>query len=158
MTMTEKLTASKVLALARKKHGKAVELRENKNAPDAATRDANRAKVAGLREAIARLKEEIRWAGDVLNGLREAARFALDVDGDEPSWTQLRQAAEAAERVQALREEMREAEAEKQRLTVTSHHYRWRLRKYTDSPLGPIGCVVAMTDTLEELVEKAKLS
>src|SRR3990167_7902298 len=48
------------------------------------------------------IKQELASIGRVDLKLIDAVRFALDVDGDEPSWTQLKEACAAAARRQEL--------------------------------------------------------
>jgi hypothetical protein len=151
------LTKAKVLAAARKKWGKAVQLRENKSAPTPAEKEVLR---ASQKELLARKKaadEERKALGDVQAPLLAAARFALDVDGDEPSWGQLREAVEKAERSKQLTEEI--VDLDKQLKNNTGRFVSYRYWLPEEVQVGGLWMRHhhASSDTLEELAEQVGL-
>jgi hypothetical protein len=153
--MTAKWTKAAVLALARKKYGPKAELRENKRALSAEEKARVREQLAAARAEHARLDEEVKatWAaGDPDGALREAARFAVDVDGDEPSWSQLAAALARAERFAAAKAERADVYKERSRLSGLLLGCRWEVVKIASmAGLGGICVVKESADTLEEM-------
>src|SRR5262249_46887555 len=148
------MTKTQILVAARKRWGKNVQLREYANRPDEAAKEQIRLKLAGLRADRDRLKEEIKAAGDVHMALVAAARFAVDVDGDEPSWTQLREAVARAERVAEVREELREVEKAVSNASGSLLCHRFELTQDRAIAGIPMRHHLADADTLEELAQK----
>ena len=148
------MTKTQILAAARRWWGKNVQLREHTNRPDAAAKEQIRQKLAGLRADRDRLKEEIKAAGEDHKALVAAARFAVDVDGDEPSWTQLREAVAKAERVAEAREELRAAEKAISNASSVLLCHRFELTQDQAVAGFPMRHHLADADTLEELAAK----
>ncbi len=152
--MTQTVTIKQATALAKKKHGPNAHIEQNVKAPAAAEKAALSERWFTLKKRKEVLTETIRAAGDVNKATREAARFAVDVDGDEPSWTQLRLAVERAEQVAAALEERCEIDKE---MELNSRRRLWNRYKVVrvDNFGGlAIGCIEASADTLEELAAK----
>jgi hypothetical protein len=149
--MADKVTKAHVLALARKRHGLKAQLREDKNAPTAESRAELLRLAVGRHDRKNSLQADLKAAGTgPYMALLKAARFALDVDGDEPSWSQLRAATEAMEDFAAKYEELRHL----QELISKSntHRYRWSVIE-----VGSLFVSVhEQADTLEELATKLK--
>ena len=99
------MTHRELERMARERYGPQALVIIDRTRPDKARREEIRARRKAARERRAQIEGEIKDLGDVLGRLAVAGRFALDVDGDEPSWTKLRQAVEAAERLDELRRE-----------------------------------------------------
>jgi hypothetical protein len=151
-------TKSQILSAARKKWGKNVQLRENPKAPTPAAKEAVRKEQEGLRARRKAAEEERKSLGVVHGPLLAAARFALDVGGDEPSWTQLREAVEKAERSKQLTDEL--ADLDKQMKTNSGRLYASRYELSQDESLGGLWIrhVLARKDTLEELAAEVGLT
>lgn len=139
------MTKAELLKLARKHYGAKVTLFDN---PKAATADERNDASDRIREIVAR-EAELRALPktDTASALIAAARFAIDVDGDEPSWTQLREALEAAENAQAVADELKALYAERKQLSPLTLSYRYRLGK----DCGIFNHIEAQADTLEQL-------
>jgi hypothetical protein len=145
---------SQILTAARKKWGKNVMLRENPKALTPAAKEAVQKEQEGLRARRKAAHEERQLLGVVHGPLLEAARFVLDVDGDEPSWTQLREAVEKAERSKQLTEEI--ADLDKQTKHNGGHFFSHRYSLTHDVQVAGLWMRHhdADADTLEELAEK----
>jgi hypothetical protein len=155
-TTTPKLTARSVRALARR-HWPRCEVRHNAGAPDKAEREASvqRRRELKARADALRAEQARGCLGLARAELTAAARFALDVDGDEPSWSQLRAAVEKSERQTAVNEELRDIEAECQKLNSRSWRQRWEVVGIEGvNGIASFSVVHASADTLEELVAK----
>jgi hypothetical protein len=152
------LTKAKVLAAARKKWGTTVQLRENKSALTPAEKEVLR---ASQKELLARKKaadEERKALGDVQAPLLAAARFALDVDGDEPAWTRLKQATERAQRAKELAEELADLGKQTDHNSGLLLRDRYELTQDDEVIPGfPVRRVLARKDTLEELATEVGL-
>lgn len=122
-------------------------VREDRDAPSAAERDQLLATIRELRaaeETATKAIGELNWKADELV---EAARFALDVDGDEPSWSQLIAAVERAEQHRLLSQQYRDAVDSRKRLSPQTTRTRYTLlRKVRFYDVR-----VASADTLEQL-------
>ena len=148
------MTKKQLLALARKRWPKA-QLCENPRALDGAAKETLRQQCAAWRERKAALDEEIKAAGDTRKKLIEAARFAVDVNGDEPSWSQLREAVVLAERIDAAREERADIAKQLDRSIGKLHSRRWDVCWVDELVRGfPLCHVECSADTLEELAQK----
>jgi hypothetical protein len=104
------MTRKQCEALAKRVYGPKAYTEEHPRAWTAERRDALRdrlqhakARRKEIEGELAALKPRQPWPT-----LLKAAQFALAVDGDEPSWSQLREAVLVAERQQALAEELAE--------------------------------------------------
>jgi hypothetical protein len=151
-------TKSQILSAARKKWGKNVQLRENRAAPCPADKEALRASQKELLDRKKAVEEEKKALGDVQLPLLEAARFALDVDGDEPSWTQLREAVEKAERYRQLMGEQAELRQQLDKNSGLILRDRYGLTQDDEVIPGfPLRHVLARKDTLEELATEVGL-
>lgn len=149
------VTKASVLRAARAKYGPKVNLRYNPNAPDAVRKVELREQVRVRMERKKSLEEERKALfaqGDPRVSLRNAARFAIDVDGDEPSWTQLREALEREERYAAISSEIRELQEEGRKGCGWS--YRWDVVLVVNIAGLAMAEVRASADTLEELAAK----
>lgn len=128
---------------------KGVYLRKNPNAPSATERErikADRdAAVQSLNEAHAELKSLAWMASELI----AAARFAIDVDGDDPSWTQFIEATKRAERHAELSERIGALRKERDRLQSQIHGKRYTALRNESF----FAVVVAEADTKEQLAE-----
>jgi len=117
--------------LAKQRYGAKAVVTHNPKAPDAEGHARIREASKERRERIKALKEmiaaDVRTHGSEVKVLAVAARFAVDVDGDEPSWTQLREAVERYEQLAALREEFRALE-EEGRKNHGEFDYRYKVK------------------------------
>jgi hypothetical protein len=107
-----KWTLVGVRKLARQRWGKGADVRHNPKAmtPDQRAERAERVKV--LRQEQAGLKAEQADLGETFRPLREAARFCVDVDAQEPSLSQLRATLERAERAADIRDRLADIDKE----------------------------------------------
>lgn len=150
------VTKAQVRELARRKYGKKVELSENKNAPTVAEKEVQRAK---RQERIARknqLEADLGSLKDPNGELLKAARFALDVDGDEPSWSQLREAVEVCNKVREIKDELQAIKEEAGR--YSGYICRWSVSELVNIGGVLMNRVHEQADTLEELVAKMEKS
>lgn len=151
--MTGTIAKAAVLKLAQKKRGKTAQLRHNPKAPDAAQKEVLREQAKQRNSRKKQLEEERKALGDTRTPLRQAVRFAVDVGGDEPSWTQLREALEREERYAALTEEIRELE-QAGRKAPHGFSYRWEVIVIVNiAGMAMCECHEG-ADTLEELAAK----
>lgn len=107
--------------------GRRARLDHHPTAPVGAERVLRMDRRKEIAERLRRIEIEIEslYAVDTWAVLARKARFALDVDGDEPSWSELRAATEHAERLLLLIEERRDLKDERDDLALTAH--RWEL-------------------------------
>lgn len=153
--MAAKITKTHVLALARKRHGKDAQLRENARALSPEAKQELRTRHAALRSEKKETEAVVEDCKAAASLLLDAARFALDVDGDEPSWTQLRNAVEAAELLRDAKARVSEITAELRRTEGLLCGYRWEIVKVrTMGALGACCIVSEQADTLEEMAQK----
>jgi hypothetical protein len=138
------------MKLARECWGNGVRLEETPGAATPEEREVCREQLEKLAADKQRLCKEGNTLGDTAKALCEAARFAVDVDGDEPSWTQLREALERQEQAQEIREDLKDIEKAKEKVASRRHSYCFRLVT-GDSWLVQI---LAQADSLEGLAEK----
>lgn len=101
-----KTAKSQTLALARKVYGKQAEVEYSPWALDAAEKAALSAERKLWLAQRATLKEKAQGLAKSRQGLLAAARFVVDVGGDDPSIPQLRQAVEAVERLILIEERL----------------------------------------------------
>lgn len=142
-------TKASVQKLARTRWKQSL-VRENPGASTREEREADIARAREIRQRIAQIDEAIKDAAGRVGALVKAARFAIDVDGDEPSWSDLAKALAAVESDRALAAERREIDTERRALNVSS--YRWSLTKSNEWCTS----VILWTDTLEELESKIR--
>lgn len=142
-------TKAAVLKLARKEWPECY-IAENPKAAMSEEKVLARAKREELKAEKATLEQEQQALGRTDLKLREAARFAVDVDGDEPSWTQLKAALEADERRQTIGVRLLDIRREMSALEGLSFVHRWEICKRDGI------CIKTMhhADTLEELAAK----
>lgn len=153
---TKHITRASVLAAARKRWGKDVQLRENKRAPTAARREELRArlKAAQAREQEARAALLGKPQNTYDNDLLAAAEFVVAVKGDHPSIEQL---AAAVEKAQWYRQQ-RAAIADKETVyrevcNAGMITFRWNIGSLRNlAGLANFSVVHAQADTLEELM------
>ena len=134
-----------VLKAAIARWGKHVVIREARKAPSAAERATALARYKEIADLIREVEEAMKSLGNTQSRLVSAARFALDVDGDEPSWAQLREAVEAAEHLDRLVDERKDLRREAEHLD--GYTKRWTVL----DNIGIANMVKADADTLEEL-------
>lgn len=149
MMTAKRWTAKSLLAAAKRKHGDKVTLRESKNAPTPAQREALKAERS---EMLKQRKEAEAFLSTV--GLRQAsdamvaaAQFVVDVNGDAPSIQQLAEALEQLRKVTDALDAKKEAILKCDSLSVKIFHYRFRL----SAASGIFNHVLAEGDTLDEL-------
>lgn len=146
-------TASKsaALAAARKRWGtrEQIWIRESKFRSSPEERATNSAKRTQLNARLREIEEALKGP-DVVVPLVKAARFVVDVEGQEPSMSQLRTAVEAAERVESLKAERIEVRADRDRISID--HYKWSVCRTIAHGLAYSSIMHA--DTLAELIEK----
>ena len=149
-TSQKSVSKKQVEAAARKRYGNQIRLVEN---PRAVTAERRAEAVARFREvcdALRLLDESEDAIRAEWRNLIRAARFALDVEGDEPSWGQLADAVAASEALDAKLDERKKLRQEKDRLQVLLIYHRWEARE--DLGGGTRTCAAA--DTLPELLAK----
>ena len=140
--------------LATKRYGGRTRLLGNKSAPTFDERVEAQLLHRELNQQVNELLAQIEAIGETEAPLRKAARFAVDVDGDEPSWSELAAAVAASEKKLALREQHSAAKKAMNIAGMRCHGYRWRVLQADF--LGGIGIqtVLAQGDTLEEVAAK----
>lgn len=154
---TTTITKATVLKLARAKYRESVELNHYPKALSAEAKQELRERAKQLRERKQALEEQRKsmWlAGNPDQALLKAARFALDVDGDEPSWTQLRQEVVRSEHLAAIADEINEIESELKTIQTSLLSWRWSV-SYVETVSGmQFRCIREQADSLEELASK----
>lgn len=151
MTTTAKWTKAGVLALAKKRWPTAYIEDLGRAGPSEDDRAAARARVKAILARNAEIKAELATLkiGN-FSALVKAARFAVDVDGDDPSLPELRKQVEIAERYLALRDEESSLFRERNEHTGTS----LASRRYLVVTRGSFAsCIECDGDTLEQLAE-----
>src|SRR5262245_60133458 len=144
--MAIKHTAASVRKLAAARWGK-VELEHRPRALTDAQKAESMVRREELRAESGRVKAERKSLGNTWRPLREAARFAVDVDAQEPSLSQLRVALERDERQAELADRQTELENELRQLSGDCLGYRytiWEVMSWCRS-------FRAGADTLDEL-------
>jgi hypothetical protein len=151
-TRTRKHTARTVLELARKIHGRRANVTENRHALDAAGKAKLREQLVGMKAERDRIKAALPKGGSlaVLRELVPAARFAVDVDGDDPSLPQLESVTAAAETF--LDNFDRLAELDKAIRTATSNYNADRC--YVGVADSMFNVIVAHGDTWNDVAAK----
>jgi hypothetical protein len=151
-TIAKKHTKVSVLAMARKKWGARAYLEERPNAPTAEQREANGIRRQELTAELKAMDEKIKSFGNTRKTLLDAAEFAVDVDGDEPSWTQLVNAVRHAKDFDNAVDKRKELFDEQRKIP---HGYTHRFGIYTVDNIGGIAMAHehARADTLEELAQ-----
>ena len=150
--MTATATKSAALAAAKRKWGKRAYVEERRNAPTADERAANHARVREIIEQEKANEQAIKLLGAWPGKLAEAARFVVDVNGDEPSIPQLREAIEKVEELNVRIGDRRAMREEREHLPT--HSKRWKAGIVNDVAGIGFSHVRADADTLEELIEK----
>lgn len=150
---TAKITIAAVRKMARLRYGKTADVRHNQNALTKEQKAVVIAKHKELRAEKEACKAELHALGETAKPLREAARFAVDVDAQEPSLSQLRAALERAERAADLRERMKDIEEEFRGSSTYSYRYEVVTIRYVGG-IAAFTSVDASADTLEELAAK----
>jgi hypothetical protein len=144
--MTQHTLAS-ARALARRRLHPHAQIRVNKTVPDREGREEALLRIRTIRLRCADIENELSATRDAVTRLAAAARFVADVNGDPPSIDQLREAVEAVEVREALRDELTRL-----RVSIKEQHtYRRRYECVYRAGLG--NCVLG-GDTLEELVQR----
>ena len=150
-----KHTKASVLAAARKRWGKAVQLEECKGALSPEQRAQVRARQKEIRDRLESIKAQRDALYPAWKDWAKVARFFFDVNGDEPSSSQLRAAVAAKEQEDDLAEEKKSLEAERSHNVTAGYRQRYRLLKIHGSPF-PHASVEAEADTLDELAAKVE--
>ena len=150
-------TKGEVVKAARKKWPEA-QLRENKAAASPEQKEEARQRRFEVREQLERDRDAmgriVQQHGHPDVRLREAARSCVATDGEEPGWSGLVEALEAAERYHHLAQEQRDLEAEVRRLDGVLASSRFQVGTVRNIPgLPPVFSVHASGDTLDELLE-----
>jgi hypothetical protein len=140
------------MVAARKRWGKRAVVEERRNAPTASERQAAMDQRKQMQARINAIAAELELAKPWDRPLLKAARFAVDVDGGEPSMSQLRQLVEAAEKTVALVDERNELRTRKERLDCFS--YRWTAGRVEGGRGFDYMVVECQADTLTELLAK----
>ena len=117
-----------------------------------ARRAAALASLQEVKASIARIEEGGRNWGRWVEPLLAAARFCADVNGDEPSMSQLRAAVEDAEAQRAAADEYYDLRKLRGKLASEANYYRWQ----AIDPVGFCAVVVAEGDTRSEVEEKIR--
>lgn len=152
MTTETKPTKGSALALAKRKYGKKAIIQERRNAPTREEREAAQARSKEIGERLKVIAADQLSLKGWQDRLTKAARFVVDVDGDDPSVEQLRPCVIDAERYAALTEEYLDLKKEREQLP--SHGYRWTAGNITGAGGIKFLSVKDQADTLAELVEK----
>ena len=148
-------TAKQALAAARRRWGKKAFVKENKTAMTAAQREQHQAHVKSLSEAIKGLDDQLKAQKLNWTEFLKAAEFCCDVDAQEPSLSQLKEAARAARLFVDTRQERDQLEEEKKRLRGQGSCKRWDAGYVGTIPgMGAYYGVECSADTLDELIEK----
>ena len=146
------MTKSECLRLIRQKHPQAI-LEEHRDAPTKEQRQAMRDKLQANRERkkdIDCLIKELHWNSEAFI---QAARFVVDVHGDEPSLTQLAEQLERAERYAELKEEKQQLERFGMKESGVLYIFRCRTYVVHNGPF-PHRNIIAEADTWQELADK----
>jgi hypothetical protein len=149
-------TKGEVVKAARAKWPDA-QLRENKTAAMPDQKAAAKSRRITAKQQLERARDAMRLIvqehGHPDGRLRDTARLAVDVEGDEPSWSQLVEALKAAERYHELAGEQRELEAEVRRLDRLWMSSRFQVGTVRNIPgLPPVFSVHVRADTLDDLL------
>lgn len=145
-------TKSEVLVLARKRYGPQAQVSENTRAMKPAERAKAEQRLTEIRARLAEIKDDVGRSVNI-KGLMAAARFVVDVDGDDPSLPQLRTLLEEAERIVAAQAEHKALRDEWNGLGL--HRQRWEVwHPYTLPGLGRGRGIDTQANTLDELAEK----
>ncbi len=148
-------TMQQCMAEARIKWGKSAHIEDRKRQTSPTTRAEAAQRREQLKQEIAGIYEVIKRLGNTTAALVKAGRFAVDVDGDEPSWSEFKHALERAE--ERARCDTRLAEATKEQREAASGigAYRYAAGRVDHVGLS-IFCIEVHADTLVELLNKIR--
>ena len=142
------------LALARKKWGKTAFVRENKRSLTATQRAELWAQIRAMRVRMKEIEAEQKALGHNWQTLLTASEFFLEVNGDEPSGTQFREAVAKARKWTDLGDELSSLRKEDDRLIGGMHRYRWEAGHIQTVASMQWASIGAHADSLSELIEK----
>jgi hypothetical protein len=148
------MTKQRLLTLARKLYGKHAFVEERPKALDAAGREALTARRKELVLKRDTLKSALGNPALATKRLLEAATFVCDVDGDDPSIPQLREAVAVMQATIAAQQEYAEVMAELRDTAGRGYSRRWAVLKVLGDTPFPCSTSVAEGDTIEECAAK----
>lgn len=141
-------TQSTVLAAARRRYGTATRIRYHDTALSPQEKREARDRIKTITERIAAIADEQKSLGDTPKALCEAARFVVDVNGDETALPTLRKAVEAAEHYQDMIDEKAELFKERAQLRGRVIFDRWEIV----TSRGIVNCIECGAYTLDDLL------
>jgi hypothetical protein len=148
------MTKTEILKLARAVYGSQVSFSEDRKAPTANERQVATARAKDITDLLSEIDEALEAEDSWEAPLLKAARFVVDVDGGEPSLSQLSVALQRAERHAYLNEERRDLKTERDALPRYGYRFIVGVTPTDDPPR--MNLVKLQADTLDELADELK--
>ena len=148
-------TKQQIIAALKRKYGTdyySVGIQVNRHAKPKAEREAAAQHMKELQGRQKEIAAEQMDGRAIYKRLLAAARFVVDVNGDDPSIPQLREIVELCERQDALSAEWLEIRQKYERLRGIARCQKYDA--YTLPAAGLFRHIVASGDTLDELLEE----
>lgn len=154
-----KMTKNQALVTAQKMWGKKAYIEENSRALSPEGREEARKQLEENKKTIASIEERLKALGPIevaQKKLMEAAEFVCDVDGDDPSIPQLKEAVAVMNQIRNAKAMLMKAKKEGNELLAKSFTKRFKVG-YVDNaiPGFPVAHIHGEGDTWEEAFEKS---